>query len=89
MRLIDGIVLTEVAGDYVAVPVGEASQVLKGVVRLNKTGKDIWDGLAAGHSLQQVADDLVQKYDGVDSASALGYVESVADKLCGVGLLVE
>ena len=38
MKLIDDIVLTEVAGDYVAVPVGEASQVLRGIVRLNKTG---------------------------------------------------
>jgi len=89
MRLIDDIVLTEVAGDYVAVPVGEASQVLKGVVRLNKTGKDIWDGLAAGQSSQQIADALVRKYDGVNGESALGYVEEVVAKLRQAGLVVE
>lgn len=89
MRLIDDIVLTEVADDYVAVPVGEASQVLKGVVRLNKTGKDIWDGLAAGQTPQQIADALVQKYDGVNDESALGYVGEVIDKLQRAGLVVE
>ena len=89
MRLIDEIVLTEVAGDYVAVPVGEASQTLKGVVRLNKTGKDIWDGLAAGLGSQQIADALLQKYDGIDNKSALGYVEGVIEKLRGAGLVVD
>ena len=89
MRLTDGIVLMQVAGDYVAVPTGEASQVLKGVVRLNATGKDIWDGIAAGHSPQQVADALALAYDGIDADSALGYVEKVVDKLRQAGLIVE
>ncbi|HAM15141.1 MAG TPA: PqqD family protein [Eggerthellaceae bacterium] len=89
MKLIDDIVLTEVAGDYVAVPVGQASQVLNGIVRLNKTGKDIWDGLAAGSSAQQLADALVQKYDGVDSEAARGYVDDVIGKLRQAGLVVE
>ncbi|MBQ9059235.1 MAG: PqqD family protein [Atopobiaceae bacterium] len=89
MKLIDGIVLTEVAGDYVAVPTGEASEVLRGVVRLNKTGKDIWDGLAADLSSQQVADALLQKYDGIDDESARSYVEDVLDKLKRAGLIVE
>lgn len=89
MRLIDDIVLTEVADDYVAVPVGEASKVLKGVVRLNKTGKDIWDGLAAGFSSQQIADFLLKKYDGIDNESALGYVDGVVEKLRKAGLIVE
>ena len=48
MKLIKTIVLTEVAGDYIAVPVGEATNRFNGVVRLNKTGRDIVQGLIDG-----------------------------------------
>ncbi len=89
MKLIKTIVLTEVAGDYIAVPVGEATNRFNGVVRLNKTGRDIVQGLIDGLELREIAEKLVADYDGVDFDTAWKAAQGVADKLRAEGLLTD
>ena len=42
MRIKDNYVLQEVADEYIVVPVGEESQKLGGIIRLNETGAFLW-----------------------------------------------
>lgn len=87
MKIIEGMVLTPVGNDWVAVPTGEAADALHGVVRLNKTGKVVWDGLAEGLTKEQIVDSLTERFE-VDDETAGAAVEAAMAKLADAGLLV-
>ena len=86
MKVIDGMVLTEVGGEFVAVPTGGASSVLHGIVRLNKTAKFVWDGLVEGLSEDELVSRMLDAYD-VDEATAAEAVVKVIDQLRAAHLL--
>ena len=81
MKIMEGLVLTEVADDYVVVPMGKAAEKLHGIIRMNKTGRDIWRGIAEGRSVEEIADALLDRYDGVTKEEALSAVRENVDKL--------
>ena len=59
MKIKDGFVLREIAGQTVVIATGEASKTFHGMVKLNGTGRDIWQGLANGLSAEEIARELV------------------------------
>ena len=63
MKIKDGFVVREIMGQCVVVSTGEASQVFSGMIKLNDTGKDIWEGVAAGKSEAEIVDFIVSEYD--------------------------
>lgn len=89
MKLKEGWTLTELAGEYVAVPTGESAKDFRGIVRLNETGRDIWRGIEEGLDEEAIAERLLDLYDGVDREGALQAVERVFKKLSEKGLLTE
>lgn len=86
MKIIDGMVLTEVGSDWVAVPTGSASDVLHGIVRLNDSAKFVWEGLAEGASEDELVTRMLEAYD-VDEPTASAAVAKVIDQLKGAGLI--
>jgi len=89
MKLKTGFALTEIADEYVAVPIDCDGGIFRGIVRLNETGADIWRGIAEGLDETQIADRLVEQYNGIDNKRAMDAVKAVADKLRTEGLLEE
>lgn len=87
MKLNEGWVLTKLQDEYVAVPIDANACEFSGVVRLNESGRDIWEGLAQGLTEDAIARLIVQKYDGVDLEGALRDVREVTDKLVSEGIL--
>ena len=87
MRLKEGFVLRDVAGQAVVIATGEASKDFHGMVKLNETGRLVWLGLAKGLSDQQIADQIVEAYD-VSSEQALLDVAALVDKIDQAGFLV-
>lgn len=81
MKIMDGLVLTEVANDFVVVPMGKAAEKLRGLIRMNKTGRDVWQGISDGLTVEQIADRLLEKYDGVTKEEAIVSVQKNIDKL--------
>ena len=70
-RIKDGFVLREVAGRAVVIATGEASEGFHGMVKLNGTGKRIWQGLTEGRTDDDIARDLAQEYGiGPERAAA-------------------
>ena len=43
MKIKNGFVVREIAGECVVVALGEASKVFNGIIKLNETGKIIWN----------------------------------------------
>jgi len=89
MRVKDGFVMREVAGQYVVIAVGEASKKFHGMIKLNRTGKDIWECLQQGFEEEEIVKDLQEKYqvtieevrqDVQDFLSKMKEMEFLADE---------
>lgn len=63
MKIKNGFVVREIAGECVVVALGEASKIFNGIIKLNETGRMIWDMLAKGCEKQEVVDAILQEYD--------------------------
>ena len=88
MKIKEGFVLREIAGQTVVIATGEASKTFHGMVKLNGTGRDIWQGLAKGLSQEKIAQGLVDKYDGVDLDKAREDTARLIGKMEEAGFLV-
>lgn len=88
MRIVDGMVVTEVGDSWVAVATGPAAERLHGVVRLNKTAKVVWDALAEGLGEREATRRLCERFD-VDEEHAAASVSRLVAELADAGLLVE
>ena len=86
MRIKEGFVLREVAGQAVVIATGKASKSFHGMIKLNETGRVIWEGLAAGKSDADIAAQLVSTYD-VDAEKAAADVAAFVKQAADHGFL--
>ena len=86
MSMLKDMILTEIEGEYYAVPVGEAAKQFSGMIRMNRTGKRIFELLTEGNDRDGVVRQLMEEYD-VDEETAQRNVGAFMDKLRGAGLL--
>ena len=86
MKVRDGFVLREVAGQAVVIATGEASKSFHGMVKLNGTGKVIWQGLAEGLTEEQIAGRLTTEYE-VTPEQAVADVQAFVQKMADEGFL--
>ncbi len=63
MKIADGFVIREIMGQAVAVPTGQASESFSGMIKLNETGKEVWNGVAEGLSEEEIVERIVEKYE--------------------------
>ena len=87
MKLIVGFILSEVGEEWIAVPIGAAQDQFHGIIRLNKTGKDIWNGLSDGLSASEIAARLTDHYEGIDIEKAEDCVRQLCQKFRDAGIL--
>lgn len=88
MKLKDNYTLMELGGEYVAVPVGDAAETLRGVIRLNETGREVWLGLADALTAEEIAARLTEQYE-VSADDALRDVKNQIDTLRKYGVLTD
>ena len=79
MRIKQGFVLREVAGQAVVIATGDVSKAFHGMIKLNATGADIWRGLSEGLTDAQIADRLVERYGADGEAAAADVAAFVRD----------
>ena len=85
MKIRDGYMVREVAGTTVVVPLA-ADSSFNGMLKLNETGKFLWDALAKGAELDELVAGVLEEYD-IDEATARADVEKFVESLKGVGAL--
>lgn len=86
MNTLKDMVLTEIEGEYYAVPVGAAAQRFSGMIRMNRTGKRIFELLMEGLTPEEAAQKLTEEFE-VDEETARNNVTGILEKLQGAGLL--
>ena len=84
MKLKEGFLLREVAGQTVVLPTG-GNLDLDMMITLNETGKFLWERLQEETNVQALVDALLAEYD-VDRPRAEQSVEAFVEKLKKNGL---
>lgn len=87
MKIKNGFVLREVAGQYMVIATGEASKDFHGMIKLNDTGKEIWQGLQEGLSVAEIAKRIQEKYE-IEYEKAVEDTENFVEKIREAGFLV-
>ncbi len=88
MKLKNNYTLTGLGNEYVAVPL-DGAENFHGIVKLNESGAEVFRGLSEGQDPKQVAQRLMEKYSGLDAATADKAVSVVIDQLKASGLIDE
>jgi len=86
MKLKDGFILREVAGEHVVLSVGGEVD-LNGMITLNDTGCTLWKRLEQEADLSDLTDALLAEYE-VDEPTARAAAERFVEKLKELDLLV-
>lgn len=70
MKIKEGYLLREVAGQFLVVPVGSQAISFNGIITLNKTGKVIWEVLQSQTSKQAIIEALTHRFEvSIEQAS--------------------
>ena len=86
MKIKQGYILREVAGNYIVVAVGEAVKNFNGIINLNDTGAFLWKILQEGATEEQLKESLLNEYE-VDNEIAERDIKAFINKLAEKGLL--
>lgn len=63
MKIKDGFIVREILDSYMAVPVGERTREVHGVIALNETGAFLWKMLEENTSEDKLIASMVKEYE--------------------------
>ena len=87
MKLKCKFIVNNVAGENIAVAVGKNSG-FKGYIRLNETGKDIFELLKKDTDRQKIIESLKKSYPDATESELAESVDGIIEKLNAAGLLI-
>jgi hypothetical protein len=88
MRIKDNLMLREIAGSWIVVPVGEMVVEFNGLINLSETGAFLWRKLADSAEINDLVSDLMNEYD-IDQGTSQADVREFIEKLVEKGLLIQ
>lgn len=86
MRVSKDLILREIAGEYILIPVGKAALKIHGMINLSESGAFLWKLLQNDCTEEALTDALLTEYD-VDRETAAGDVRSFIEQMEKVGIL--
>lgn len=88
MRIVDGFIVRQVAGETVAIPSGDAARNLSGLLALNGSGKLLFELLHTEQTEQDLVRFLLDTYE-IDEPTAQADVSEFLSILRDSGVLLE
>ena len=86
MKIRDGFVAREIAGETIVIALGEASKIFNGMIKLNETGSFLWKMLTENADIQALTEALTREYE-VSKDDAEKDVQSFVKMLLDAGIL--
>ena len=86
MKIRNGFILRKVGEQNVVVAVGEASRSFNGIIRLNESGRYLWEKLQSGTTEQELLQAMLNDFD-IDESTASKDISAFIAKLEEAGLL--
>lgn len=87
MKAMNEMVLREIAGEHILIPVGKTALRVKGMISLSESGCLLWQKLQEDCTENDLVDAILAEYD-VDRATAEQDVKAFLDRLDSLGILV-
>ncbi|MBP9988697.1 MAG: PqqD family protein [Ruminococcus sp.] len=87
-KLKDGFVVRKIGPQTMAVPIGERTSEIHGLIALNETGEYLWNILRNGADKETLVQSLIQEYE-VNSDLAAEDVNKFIDMLKEQGVLAD
>ncbi len=88
MKIKEGYLLREVAGNSVVIPLGKSSLDFNGMITLSETGAFLWKKLEQGADEAMLVSAMLEEYD-IDEATAKSDINSFLEKLRSAELVTE
>ena len=86
MKIKDGYILRQVAGNSIVIAVGEEALNFNGIITINGSGTSLWEKLAEGASKSELLDAMLSEYN-IDSETAKKDIDEFISKLEKANLL--
>ena len=86
MKIKNGFVVRDIAGQSVVIAVGEASKIFNGIIKLNETAKIIWTKLSEGADKTATVDAILAEYDVSRETVEKDY-DTFVNTLLGAGII--
>ena len=86
MRASKELILREVAGEYILVPVGKAALTIHGMISLSESAAFLFGKLSNDCTEEELVDALLAEYD-VDRDAAIADVHDFVEQMERVGIL--
>ena len=88
MKIQKGFMLRKLGTDYAAVAMGNARKNFNGLIRMNETGKFLWDCLQTECTEEELLQNLLTEYD-VSQEEAQKDIAEFTSGLRKAGILVQ
>ena len=88
MRVSSELLMREIAGEHLLVPVGATALKIHGMITLSESGVLLWSILQNTCTKQDLVEAILREYD-VDEKTAQQDVDAFLEKLNDLGLLLE
>ena len=85
MKIKEGFVLRQVAGDTIVLPAGDLN--INAMITLNETGTFLWQKMEQETTVDELVAEVLKVYD-TDETTAKAAVEAFVEKLKGYDFLV-
>ncbi len=85
MKIKEGFIIRNVAGNNVVVPIGEATLDFNGMMNLNETGAFLFEQMLEGTTREKLINSVMSEYD-IDEQTAKDDVDAFIEKVKGEDL---
>ena len=86
MKIKNGFISRQGAGNNVVVAIGEQSKKFNGIIKLNESGLLLWNKLVTGAERAELVELLLAEYD-IDTKTAENDVDKFVGVLCDAGAI--
>lgn len=86
MKIKDGYILRQVAGNSIVIAVGDEALNFNGIITINGSGTFLWEQLAKGASKSELLEAMLSEYN-IDAETAEKDIEEFVSKLEKANLL--
>ena len=86
MRVSKDLILREVAGEYILIPVGKAALEIHGMINLSESAVLLWKKLQEDCSEEELVQALLVEYD-IDRETAAADVRELIEQMQKIGVI--
>lgn len=86
MRVSKDLILREVAGEYILIPVGKAALEIHGMINLSESAVLLWKKLQEDCTEEELVQALLMEYD-IDSETAAADVRELIEQMQKIGVI--